>query len=70
MAPGAPFSLFFCLMEKACNSKGRVAVAFPPALNPDFLYAALDSAAYAAFVKESRNKRAGVTELQEIRGSA
>ena len=33
MAPGAPFSLFFCLMEKACNNKGRVAVAFPPALN-------------------------------------
>jgi hypothetical protein len=70
MAPGAPFSLFFCLMEKACNSKGRVAVAFPPALNPDFLYAALDAAAYAAFVKESRNTRAGVTELHRKSGEA
>lgn len=24
MAPGAPFSLFFCLMEKAHNNKSRV----------------------------------------------
>jgi hypothetical protein len=70
MAPGAPFSLFFCLMEKACNSKGRVAVAFPPALNPDFLYAALDATAYAAFVKESRKKRAGATKLHRKSGEA
>jgi hypothetical protein len=42
-----------------------------PALNPDFLYAALDAAAYAAFVEESRKKRAGATQAaQEIRGSA
>jgi hypothetical protein len=46
MAPGAPFSLFSYLMEKARNNKGCVAVAFPPALNPDFLYAALDATAY------------------------
>jgi hypothetical protein len=32
-----------------------------PALNPDFLYAALDATAYAAFVKESRKRRAGAT---------
>src|ERR1700722_5081421 len=29
-----------------------------PALNPDFLYAAQDATAYAAFVKKSRKKRA------------
>jgi hypothetical protein len=34
-----------------------------PALNPDFLYAALDATVYAAFVKESRKKRAGATKL-------
>ena len=34
-----------------------------PALNPDFLYVALDATAYAAFVKESRKKRAGATQL-------
>ena len=33
------------------------------ALNPDFLYAALDATAYAAFVKESRKKPAGATKL-------
>jgi hypothetical protein len=32
--------------------------------DPDFLYAALDTTAYAAFIKESRMKFA----LQEIRG--
>jgi hypothetical protein len=39
-----------------------------PALNPDFLYAALDATAYAAFVKESRNKRAGATKLHRNPG--
>jgi len=34
-----------------------------PAQNPDFLYAPLDETAYAAFVKESRKKRAGATNL-------
>jgi hypothetical protein len=67
MAPGAPFSLFFCLMEKACNSKGRVAVAFPPALNPDFLYAALDATVFAAKPQEARRSHQAA---QEIRGSA
>ena len=38
-----------------------------PALNPDFLYAALDATAYAAFVKESRKKRAGATKLHRKR---
>jgi hypothetical protein len=33
------------------------------ASNPDFLYAALDAAAYAALVKESREKRAGASKL-------
>jgi hypothetical protein len=42
-----------------------------PALNPDFPYAALDATVYAAFVKESRKKRAGATKLhRKIRGSA
>jgi hypothetical protein len=41
-----------------------------PALNPDFLYAALDATAYAAFVKESRKKRAGATELHRKSGEA
>ena len=39
-----------------------------PALNPDFLYAALDATAYAAFVKESRKKRAGATKLNRKSG--
>jgi hypothetical protein len=39
-----------------------------PALNPDFLYAALDATAYAAFVKESRKKRAGATKLHRKSG--
>jgi hypothetical protein len=41
-----------------------------PALNPDFLYAALDVTAYAAFVKESRKKRAGATKLHRKSGEA
>jgi hypothetical protein len=41
-----------------------------PALNPDFLYAALDATAYAAFVKESRKKRAGATGLHRKSGEA
>jgi hypothetical protein len=41
-----------------------------PALNPDFLYAARDATAYAAFVKESRKKRPSHQAAQEIRGSA
>jgi hypothetical protein len=41
-----------------------------PALNPDFLYAALDATAYAAFVKESRKKRAGATKLHRKSGGA
>jgi hypothetical protein len=41
-----------------------------PALNPDFLYAALDATAYAAFVKESRKKRAGATKLHRKSGKA
>ena len=41
-----------------------------PALNPDFLYAALDATAYAAFVKESRKKRAGATKLDRKSGEA
>jgi hypothetical protein len=41
-----------------------------PALNPDFLYAALDATAYAAFVKESRKKRAGATKLHRKSGEA
>jgi hypothetical protein len=41
-----------------------------PALNPDFLYAALDATAYAAFVKESRKKRAGATKLHRNSGEA
>ena len=39
-----------------------------PALNPDFLYAALDATAYAAFAKESRKKRAGATKLHRKSG--
>jgi hypothetical protein len=39
-----------------------------PALNPDFLYAAQDATAYAAFVKESRKKRAGATKLHRKSG--
>jgi hypothetical protein len=41
-----------------------------PALNPDSLYAALDATAYAAFVKESRKKRAGATKLHRKSGEA
>jgi hypothetical protein len=41
-----------------------------PAVNPDFLYAALDATAYAAFVKESRKKRAGATKLHRKSGEA
>ena len=41
-----------------------------PALNPDFLYAALDATAYAAFVKESRKKRAAATKLHRKSGEA
>ena len=41
-----------------------------PALNPDFLYAALDATAFAAFVKESRKKRAGATKLHRNSGEA
>jgi len=41
-----------------------------PALNPDFLYAAQDATAYAAFVKESRQKRAGATKLHRKSGEA
>jgi hypothetical protein len=41
-----------------------------PALNPGFLYAALDATAYAAFVKESRKKRAGATKLHRKSGEA
>jgi hypothetical protein len=41
-----------------------------PALNPDFLYAALDATVYAVFVKESRKKRAGATKLHRKSGEA
>jgi hypothetical protein len=41
-----------------------------PALNPGFLYAALDATAYAAFAKESRKKRAGATKLHRKSGEA
>jgi hypothetical protein len=37
---------------------------------PDFLYAAPDATAYAAFVKESRKKRAGATKLHRKSGEA
>ena len=36
--------------------------------DPDFLYAALDTAAYAAFFKESRMKCAGATKLHRKSG--
>jgi hypothetical protein len=39
-----------------------------PALNPDFLYAALDATTYAAFVKESRKKRGGATKMHRKSG--
>jgi hypothetical protein len=39
-----------------------------PALNLDFLYAALDATAYAAFAKESRKKRAGAIKLHRKSG--
>jgi hypothetical protein len=41
-----------------------------PSASPDFLYAALDATAYAAFVKESRKKRAGATKLHRKSGEA
>jgi hypothetical protein len=41
-----------------------------PALNPDFLYAEQDATAYAAFVKQSHKKRAGVTKLHRKSGGA
>jgi hypothetical protein len=41
-----------------------------PGLNPDIPYAALDATAYAAFVKESRKKRAGATKLHRKSGEA
>jgi hypothetical protein len=41
-----------------------------PALNLDLLHAALDATAYAAFVKESRRKRAGATKLHRKSGEA
>jgi hypothetical protein len=41
-----------------------------PALNPDFLYAAQDATAYAAFIKESRKKRAGATKLHRKSGGS
>jgi hypothetical protein len=41
-----------------------------PALNPDFLHAALDATAYAAFIKESRKKRAGAAKLHRKSGEA
>jgi hypothetical protein len=41
-----------------------------PALNADFLHAALYATAYAAFVKESRKKRAGATKLHRKSGEA
>ncbi len=41
-----------------------------PALNPDFLYVALDATAYAAFVKESRKKLAGSAKLHRKSGEA
>jgi hypothetical protein len=37
---------------------------------PDFLYAALDATAYAAFFKESRMKWAGATKLHRKSGVA
>jgi len=63
-------------MQGKCGSPhdtfcgGRLAgeTGAPPALNPDFLYAALDATAYAAFVKESRKKRAGATKLHRKSG--
>ena len=51
------------------NAETNEALALP-ALNPDFLYAALDATAYAAFVKESRKKRAGATKLHRKSGEA
>ena len=39
-----------------------------PGLNPDIVYASQDATAYAAFVKESRKKRAGATKLQRKSG--
>jgi hypothetical protein len=40
------------------------------ASDPDFLYAALDATAYAAFVTESRKKRAGATRLHRKSGGS
>src|SRR5271156_5819551 len=38
--------------------------------DPDFLYAALDTTAYAAFIKESRMKCAGATKLHRKSGGS
>ena len=56
---------------RACGSHAGTHEALAlPALNPDFLYAALDATAYAAFVKESRKKSAGATKLHRKSGEA
>ena len=52
------------------SREGTNEVSALPALNPDFLYAALDATAYAAFVKESRKKRAGANKLHRKSGEA
>ena len=41
-----------------------------PALNPDFLYAALDATAYAVPANRDRKKRAGATKLHRKPGEA
>src|ERR1700733_3446962 len=70
-----PHSDFFCrsptqgLLLRFSHTRTNEALA-SPALNPDFLYAALDATADAVFVKESRKKRAGATELHRKSGEA
>jgi hypothetical protein len=60
-----------CISVIASRMNGRWGQGeLQPALNPDFLYAALDATAYAAFVKESRKKRAGATKLHRKSGEA
>jgi hypothetical protein len=56
--------------SSAVSHPGTSEVLALPALNPDFLYVALDTTAYAAFVKESRKKRAGATKLHRKSGEA
>jgi hypothetical protein len=56
--------------QEAISHAGNHEALALPALNPDFLYAALDATAYAAFVKESRKKRAGATKLHRKSGEA